>query len=158
MVNGNPVGYCSPPTSAFYRMQANHLVRSFVRGLSENISGYVWYTLNGPGWRYSGLLTKDNDPQPSYNAYQVLVDQLDKARFLGKFNYGDGIEAYMFNKGNEQVHVVWTIEPQSLKVVVPKSMFVAAYTREGTPLNPPLVGNQYEINVSFSPIYVVRKP
>jgi hypothetical protein len=156
-VGGSPVGYCSPPTSAFYQMQANHLVRSFVRGLSENISGFVWYTLNGPGWRYTGLLTENHDPQPSYNTYQVLVDQLDKARFLGKFNYGNGIEAYMFNKGNKQVHVVWTIDPQSLKVVVPKRS-LSRHTRGRNTTGATLVGNQYEINVGFSPIYIVRKP
>lgn len=157
-VGGNPVGYCSPPTSAFYQMQANHLVRSFVRGLSENLSGYVWYTLNGPGWRFTGLLTAADDPRPSYITYQVLVDQLHKARFKGTFNYGSGIEAYVFSKGNEQVHVVWTINPQSLKAVVHKSKFIAAYAREGTQLSPPLVGDRYEIEVGFKPVYIVRKP
>ena len=69
---------CSPPVPAFYEMQADYLVRAFTRGLSENILGYSWYTLEGEGWRYSGLLHSDGSPKPVYTAYQVLYREASR--------------------------------------------------------------------------------
>ena len=157
-IGGHPATYCTPPKSEFFHMQADHLVRTMVRALSGNISGISWYTLNGPGWRYVGLLTRTADPNPAYTAYKFLVTQLTRARYHGPINYGNGIEAHSFKRGNESVYIVWTIDAVPQIITIPNSKFIAAYTRKGEKITPDLVGNFYEFEIGFSPIYIIRKP
>jgi hypothetical protein len=157
-VGGQPVDYCDPPSDDFYLVQANFVIRTFVRGLSEDVTGFIWYTLNGPGWRYTGLLTGSDEPKPVYTAYQHLIRQLFNTRYSGKPSYGSGIEAYAFKRGKEVVHILWGEGDETNIASIPKNKFIAAYDRLGNEISPPLVGNQYELEVAISPIYVVRNP
>jgi hypothetical protein len=150
--------WCSPPNGTFYQAQANYVVRSLVRGLSENITGYTWFMLNGPGWRYSGLLYNENDPKPAYTAYQQLIHQLQYTKYVGSVYYNTGIEAYAFQRGDQQVHVIWTATDQSLIITIPSSRFVSAFAWDGTNIVPIPKGSDYGIPVGFSPIYLVLKP
>jgi hypothetical protein len=95
-VGGQQIEYCNPPSDEFYLAQANFVIRSFVRGLSENVKGFIWYTLDGPGWRHTGLLHENNQPKPVYTAYQNLIKQLLYTRYIGQPSYGSRIEAYAF--------------------------------------------------------------
>lgn len=150
--------WCDPPDEQFYQMQADHIVRSFVRAVSEDVMGVIWYTINGPGWRYTGLLEGDKDPKPVYTAYQHLNRRLQNTRYAGKVDYGDGIEAYAYSKGAEQVHLMWAEENQTLTVSIPQAEFIEAYDRDGNILTPESVGSDYLLQVSFEPIYVVLNP
>lgn len=150
--------WCDPPDEQFFQMQADHVVRAFVRGMSENIMGFVWFTLNGPGWRYTGLLDGDANPKPVYTAYQQLALQLQYTRYVEAVDYGDGIEAYAFHKGPEYVHVVWAEEDKHFDITVPQSKFVAAYDRDGNVLTPTLQGSNDVLQVQFEPIYILRTP
>jgi hypothetical protein len=62
-----------PEFDAFMQLQASHLVRVHERGLSADILGFTWYTLDDPGWNNGGLLVDANNPRPGYVAYQVLT-------------------------------------------------------------------------------------
>jgi len=149
-----------PPMSPepFYQMQANHIVRAFVRGLSEDVMGLIWFTLNGPGWRHTGLLDGDSVPKPVYYAYQRLNLELRGSRFAGTADYRDGIEAYAFRQGPKYVHVLWAEEDQTLAVPVPQSEFVEARDRDGHPITATLIGSEYYLPVGFEPLYIVRAP
>lgn len=147
--------WCDPPGNNFYQMQANFLVRSYVRGLSENISSYIWYTLN-EGWRYSGLLNGANEPKPVYFALQQLIIRLDGATYNGPFTYGAGIEAYAFDDQTQHIHVIWSMTDTSYTITLPQSEFIAAYTRDGVSITPTPYGSDYQIPVQFEPIYLNR--
>jgi hypothetical protein len=43
-------------------------------------------------------------------------------------------------------------------VLIPDADFVAAYAQDGTLLAPPLNGADRQIEVKFSPVYIVRHP
>ena len=152
--------YCLPaPSAEFFQFQADMLVRVAVRTISENIKGYSWYQINGNGWRNQGLLDFENNPRPSYYAYQQLIMQLDRARYLSTVDYGSDVEAYAFHQAPNKVHVVWAKDDTSVSILVPKSKFVDAYDRDGTQItNPPVDGNNYKFTAGFSPIYIIRKP
>jgi hypothetical protein len=139
----------------YYESQANFLVRSKVRGLSENLKGFAWYELGGPGWRNGGLLKSDQTPRPVYTAYQQLAHQLDKTSYIAPVDYGSSIEAYAFKRGSEQVHVLWTGTTDSSTEIPVPSGFIEAYTKDGTPLPPPSNGL---LPVGFSPIYIILSP
>ncbi|NOZ05429.1 MAG: hypothetical protein GXP41_03630, partial [Chloroflexi bacterium] len=149
---------CTPPGTQFYEMQADYVVRTFVRGLSENVMGFVWYTLNGPGWRYTGLLDSNATPRSVYVAYQQLNTELDNAIYVGPASYGTGFEAYTFSKGAQMVDVLWAKQDVTMTATIPGSEFVAAFNRYGVPLTPAFTGTDYRLSVGFDPVYIVRAP
>jgi hypothetical protein len=147
---------CDPDVDEqFFQVQASHVTRAFVRGLSHDIVGFVWYTLDGPGWQYTNLVEADGTPKPVYYAYQVLTEQLDRARYLQPVDYGSGLEAYAFRRGAQQVHVVWAIEDETWPVSVPESSYVAAFDRDGNAITSIPVGGYYEFQVGYEPIYLI---
>lgn len=149
------VGLTNEQLEPYYEAQADFLVRSMVRGLSENLVGFTWYTLNGPGWRNGGLLNSDQTPRPAYIAYQQLAQQLDKTSYIAPVDsYGSNIEAYAFSRSSQKVHVLWTGTTDSSAVVAVPSGFIEAYTRDGTPLSP----SNGLLPVEFSPIYIILSP
>ncbi|MGD9092565.1 MAG: hypothetical protein PVF74_06935 [Anaerolineales bacterium] len=151
--------WCVPPDSQFFENQADYLVRSYTRGLSENLMGMVWYALSGPGWRDTGLLDASQNPRPSYDAYKVLIALLRYGKYQAPIDYGAGIEAYEFRRKLERVHVLWANDAGvTSDVLVPDANFLAAYDRDGTLLTPPLIGPNRQISVGFSPVYILLNP
>lgn len=155
--------YCDMPDDRFYESQATHLVRFLIRGLSENVGGLFWYTLNGPGWRNAGLLDEDQQPRKVYSTYQYLSQKLRYARFLHRVNYGTDIEAYAFRVNSHRLLVVWAIDDQTLDINIPTSKFVEATDRYGNILYnyltpPPQSGSDYVVPVGFEPILITYLP
>jgi hypothetical protein len=122
------------------------------------VKGIIWYTLDGPGWRYTGLLERDAEPKPVYIAYQQLNIQLLRTRYVGPVDHGAGVEAYAFSRGAEHVHVIWAVEDESFQIDVPQTKLVQALDRDGQSLTPVSVGGSYQFSVGFEPIYIIRKP
>ena len=119
--------------------------------------GVLWYSLNGPGWRYTGLLGENSTRTLAYEAFKVLGAQLRNTEYLGSVALGKGIEAYEFGRVGQRVRVIWAIEDQSLAVFVPKADFVAAADRAGKPIAPIASGNNYLFVVGFDPLYLTLK-
>jgi hypothetical protein len=156
------VEWCSPPSDDFYEMQADYLVRTFVRGISGGVSGFVWYTLNGPGWRHTGLLDAGANPRPAFAAYRQLSLMLGSATYVGPFAYGDppggAVEAYVFRNGSRRIHVAWAKSDQGVAISVPRAGFVEARDRSGAVVPPILTESDAWFLVSFNPIYFVFGP
>lgn len=150
--------WCSPPADSFFQMQAIYLVRSFTRALAANVQGAMWYTINGPGWRYTGLLDEQATPTPAYRAFQVLSDLLQTAEYTGTVDYGQGIEAYGFARYDRRVQIVWAISDQTLAISIPQAQFIAATDRDGNPVTPIASGANYLLQARFEPLYITLKP
>jgi len=155
--------WCTPDQPDMLQMQADFLVRAFPRSLSEDIIGFTWFTLDGPGFYNSSLLDINQNPRPVYYAYQTLISNLVNAEYYGTANYGAGIEGYEFRRdwggadGRQAVHIVWAYEDVTLIAAVPQSDFIAAYTRDGDPISPTPSGDDYLFSITFEPIYIIRK-
>jgi hypothetical protein len=149
--------YGCVPDTAFFQRQADFLARSYVRALANNISGMIWYTLEGPGWYNSGLLNA-GWPKPAYLAYKNLTERLRYSRLIGPVNYGPDFEAYTFEVRPNRVQVVWAKTDQVLQVFVPGEKYLTAYDRDGGILTPTPVGSDFRFSVGFSPIYIVTSP
>jgi len=154
---GEWFSYCRQPDDTFYQMQADFIVRSYTRSLAENISGFYWYTLEGPGWRYTGLLDHGN-PTPVFLAYQQLIVRLSSTRYLAPVDYAPEVEAYAFDGRTFKTQVVWARSDQMLDILVPAEKFLAAYDRGGAAIMPLPAGENYQFSVNFSPIYLVFRP
>jgi hypothetical protein len=139
-------------------MQADYLIRSFVRGLSVDVEGFIWYTLNGPGWRHTGLLDEYHDPHEAYSAFQHLALQLQKPRYIDEVSYDPGVEAYSFRRGKELVQVVWARADEVIPITVPVAKFIAAFDRGGNPVVPTPIGDNYQLDIRFTPTFLVLNP
>jgi hypothetical protein len=150
--------WCFPPDVYFASAQANHLVRSFVRAMDAGVEHLTWYSLEDT-WSYSWLVDPTTlQPTPTYSAYQQLSTRLGNTNYLGRINYGAGIEAYNFSTGSERVQVVFTSDGDTSRTIsVPAGQLAAAYTRDGAPypVTPTMGGDQ--LVVSFTPIYLVMR-
>jgi hypothetical protein len=120
--------------------------------------GYTWFTLDGPGWRYGGLLYDLDNPKPVYIAYQQLIRMLLNTKYVGMVNYGDGeIEAYAFRRGSQQIQGLWTKTANQKTITIPETKFIEAYTRDGYLAPRTLTGGFYYITVGFDPLYLILK-
>ena len=150
--------WCNPPAEDYFQMQADFLVRAYVRGFSENISGYFWFTLNDTEWRYSSLLDGNDNPRPAYNALQQLIIHLQAATYIGPASYEPGIEAYAFDNQAQRIHVIWSTTDAVHIISIPEPEFIAAYTRDGAPITSIPYDYIYLLPVQFEPIYVILEP
>ncbi|MCP4361185.1 MAG: hypothetical protein GY796_24520, partial [Chloroflexi bacterium] len=157
-VAGEPAEWCVPPGDAFFEMQADFAVRTFVRGMSEDVMGFIWYTLNGPGWRHTGMFNSDQTPRPVYTAYQTLNNQLKGTTYAAPAEHGIWVEGYIFTSRTRLVQVLWSRNDATHVVSIPAETFIAAYDRENNPITPTLSGNYYQLQVQFAPIYVLLHP
>lgn len=161
--------YCTTTNQEFLNFKADMGIRVALRVINEKLMGIVWYTLEGPGWRYAGLLNSDYSPQYLYTAYQYLIDRIEGAEYLGMVSYGvpeDEIEAYAFKLGGgRQLHVMWVfwdIEASSPAVVnIPKASVIKITDRMGVEI--PLIESSsdpsmYAVTVGFSPVFIERLP
>lgn len=156
-LGGQPAQHCLPPGPRFYEMQADYIVRTFLRGLHNGVDGFIWYTLNGPGWRSVGLLNEVYNPYPSYHSLRTLIAQTENGAFAGPVDYGPQVEAYAFDlPGGKKVHIIWAkTYGDTVSLSFPQASFSAAYERSGNPITPTLKGSTFDLQASFHPIYVV---
>ena len=97
--------------------QASHIPRVISRSLNVGVMGFVWYTLNGPGWLNSALLDGSQNPRPGYLAYQTLVNNVGLVRTPPQLvSYGTGLEAYRYAQTGKSVDVIWSITGAPLPV------------------------------------------
>ena len=147
------------PGPDYFQAQADHIVRLVARAMSVDIQAVCWYTLNGPGWRYTALLDGEQNPRPSYFAYQHLIKQVSMTRTVTAISdYGTGVEAYRFAKSNGLVDLLWATEGGQQTIRVPRSQVIAIYDRDGATIAPTIVGDQVRLEVGVSPIYIKRAP
>lgn len=150
---------CGDTTPEFLEDQADFVPRTFVRTLSAGANAILWYTLDGPGWRQTGLLNGAQDPRPAYSAYQQLIAQTAGASLPpSSVDYGGDLEAYRFNKGSRVLDVVWSLDFTPDIIRIPQSQFIAAYGRDGGVIRPTFSDGNVEIPVGFSAVYIHRQP
>jgi hypothetical protein len=147
--------FCVPePVPEFFDFQADMIVRLAVRAVGADLESFVWFTLDGPGWREMGLLD-GTTRRPSFYAYQTLIKQTMGATYSAMAVYGEGIDAFAFTSSDRGVQVVWTALDANLPFTVPQATFVEALDREGNPITPTVVGDSYQFTATFSPIYII---
>jgi hypothetical protein len=145
---------CTPPPQDFYKAQADHLVRSFVRARSENVGGLTWYTLNGPGWREGGLLDGSYGRRPAYVSYRHMIQRLTPSHYERAADYGPGIEAHSFAKAGSRIHIVWSRDKAVHTIRVPQDALIRVFDRDGNPIPPTPSGAMFKLSVGFSPVYL----
>ena len=103
------------------------------------------------------MLDGAGNPRPSFNAYKNLSTLLNNTHYLGKTDYGNGIEGYRFGDGAREVQALW-VSSGTAVASVPQIRFTASYNRDGAAFSPAVNGANVDVTVGFQPVFVVLKP
>lgn len=148
-----PNGPCPGPGENLDRAQVYFLIRMLARGSYVGIDQFSWYLLEGPGWRYSGLLDNKSNPKPVYTAYQTFIRLIGKADSPQRVTVYDRddtlVETYRFTKTSSYIDVLWGKDLSTYYVLKP-AKFIKAYDVYGEEIQP--IGPY--IPVSFGAIYI----
>jgi hypothetical protein len=150
------VAVCSSPPAQFYQDQADYLVRLFVRSISMNLSSTIWFTLEGPGWRYAGLFyDTQTTPKPAHDAMTFLTTELAGATYFGTVNQYTGVWGYEFRSNTKKIWVLGVPGSTGYTITLPSGPngWLKVYNKYGAPVNP--INNQVHVK---SPIYVEFAP
>ena len=96
------------------RAQAETLVKKLAFAKSRNTEFYIWFTLQDY-WDMDfeaddsfGLVTSDNQPKPSFIAYNTVIATLANSKFISTVGLDPRLESYKFrNDKGENVIVSW---------------------------------------------------
>jgi hypothetical protein len=150
---------CDPPSASFFEAQADMMVRIMSRAAADGIQQVSWYTLDGPGWRSSGLLDENQNPRPAFDAYQRLIATVGRYSRVSQVNdYGAEVEAYRFVKSDSVIDVVWSRSGGATTISVPAESYRSAMTRSGAPPSLSQDSAQVLVSVGFSAVFIERTP
>jgi len=145
-----------PPTSTgaatFEQAKADYLVWLFARNFSQGIVGTTWFTMDGPGWKSSGLFDSNQQPLPAYQALKFAVKELDRRTYSATVNSIPGVTGFQFNKGPAILWILFSQDDSAYTFPVPAG-FTAAYDVLGDPVVP----NNGMLTVEH-PLYVEMTP
>lgn len=89
--------------------QANYAMRLYPRAQANGISGALWYTFSGPGWRDSGILDGNQNPRPAFQTFRLLGRTLPGASLAQTISQeGGNVEGYVFTRGSSTYTFVWS--------------------------------------------------
>jgi hypothetical protein len=113
------VAYCDPPSQEFYNAQADYVVWLFVRNWAVGVEATTWYTFNGEGWRYGGILGSPIDPKPAYRSLATLTRMLKFASYSGPVTSYPNLVGYEFLHTDRRVWVLWSPDQKEYTVTLP---------------------------------------
>ena len=142
------IANCDPPNSQFYESQADYVVWLFVRNWANGMKATIWYELQGPGWRYGGLLDAAQAPKPAYNALNFLTQELESASYSGRVLQNTSVAGYEFTTNDKKIWVLWSPDENPHTINLPATA-TKAFDKYGGLI--PLSGNQITVN---TPLYV----
>ncbi len=140
--------YCDPPGSEFFESQADYAVILFVHNWAAGISGTVWFTFEGPGWRYGSMLSDEKSPKPAFSAFSFLSKELAGASYVAPVDQFPSIRGYEFAKPGKRVWVLWATGDHPETIQLPPEAN-AAIDKYGNSIEIP----NGELTVG-SPVYV----
>ncbi len=97
-----------------FRLQAAELIKKITYTKSRNSEFYIWFMLHDYGDKYInaddsfGLVTVDNQPKPSFLAYNELIRQLADTDPAASAVLDKRVTNYRFVRENEEIFVCWT--------------------------------------------------
>ena len=143
---------CSPPGDKFYQAQADYVVSLYVRSWAADISGTMWFTIEGNTWRYCSLLTGSEQPKPVYNSYRFMTQEIGDARLVGPVDQYPDLQGYAFYKDSTYIWVLWSPKWTDHTITLPGNV-LQIFDKYGSSLTP--VDGQLTVN---SPVYIELNP
>jgi hypothetical protein len=125
----------STGAATFEQAKADYLVWLFTRNIAEGLIGSIWYTMDGPGWKSSGLLDPNQDPLPAFQALKFAAKELVGKTYVAHYISFPGVEGFQFSNASGKVWVLFSQDNATYTIPVPTG-FSAAYDVLGNPISP----------------------
>jgi hypothetical protein len=130
--------------------KAYYLAQSFAAARAAGLRANIWYSLKG--WRGSGLVDSNLQPNLAYQAFEFSAEQLEGAAYSSEVTMFPGIKGYEFTRGGSRTWLLWALDDQTHSIILPE-MPAAISDAVGTPL--PL---SQELQITLAPVYVQWAP
>jgi hypothetical protein len=143
---------CNPPPEDFYESQADYVVWLYVRNWAAGLRATIWFTFEGPGWRYGGMLDENQQPKPAYYALDFLTQELAEASYVRQITQFSVLRTFEFSAPGKKIWVMWAPDEVPHTITLPPGAN-KVYDKYGNDITPP----DGQIAVS-SPIYVEFVP
>ena len=134
--------------SASYQIRPSHMIRSTVLALACGARQVFW-NANEP--RSGAWIRGDASALPPLPAFACMAGKLGRARYLGRAELGDAIQAYAFHNGAENVLVVWKSAPPRMHRLPAAPHVEDAF---GAEIAVERIDNMVNVIVSDVPIYL----
>jgi hypothetical protein len=138
---------------------ARYLVRLLTILRSAGVERIYWYLMRDYNDFKTGLVHSGDDPMgryaptSAYSAYSTLIQQLYHAQFVRREATDLRTRAYLFNKGGNELRVVWSAETSSrLLLMTEKPLTVTDIMGNSRVLQPQ--DGAVELAVDNNPVYV----
>lgn len=100
------------------RSQASYCIMSICEAISKGADKTFSYLFNDKRSRFSWFSRFNEGPNRVYTAFSVMTDVLGEGECLGKVNYFDGVEGYIFKNGHKQILVLRCDTQSSINIPV----------------------------------------
>ncbi|MBQ6473532.1 MAG: hypothetical protein IJJ33_16210, partial [Victivallales bacterium] len=115
-------------TPALFYNQARELVKKIAFSKASNLEFHIWFMLQDYWDKYRnaddsfGLVTVDNQPKPSFVAYNELIRQLANT-VPAKVNapLAPSLDGYLFQSADEDVRVLWPRRDNAIHTIWAKA-------------------------------------
>ncbi len=141
---------CNIDQTLLHDDQATYMVRMHARLRANGGMGALWYALEDPGWRHTGLLGSNLTPRPAYYAARFLTSWMAHATYDGPRGNGNGsLEGYAFHTDSARWEVYWSNDATVYPLTLPANALL--YNKTGEVLPVPSTGIA---PVGFEPLIV----
>ena len=138
--------------------QADYLSRAFTRALRDGLAADIWYIYDSDSYHNTALIEPGDAlvPRPAYFAYRHASRTLAGARYLQPLaGVPESVEGYVLRRGDAHVVVLWSDQPQVVRVPLPADGPVRCTNRDGGPIACPAEGMTVRVEVQTGATYVV---
>ncbi len=140
---------CDPPGTTYEDLKADYTIWLFVRSLANDFKGSIWFTLEGSGWSGSSLIGNTSAPNPAYDAFNFMTEELAEAQYLGQpLGAGGELRAYSFRVPGKTIWVVWSVDGLAHNLTLPTG-YSRVVDKFGDPVT--VTGGVLGVN---SPVYI----
>jgi len=136
----------------FQQAKADYVVWLYARNWALDIKGTTWYTLNGPGWRYGGLLDANQNPLPAYNALKYMTERLNDYKYSKEITLENDVFGFEFIKGKTKIWIVFTPDKNARTITKP-----AGFSEALDPFGNVITSTDTTITIT-RPTYIVFNP
>lgn len=142
---------CADPAYRFEETKAYYIVQDGATALAGNYRANIWYSVYGD--RYSGLLDSNNQPLPSYYAFQFMSQRLMNYAFSQNIMSYPGVKGYEFlSPDGKKLWLLWSLDGISHQITLPGNpSSLDQISPAGSPSGLPL---STTLSVGFAPIFV----
>jgi hypothetical protein len=117
VINSEGAIVCGPPvrnpdldpictSEDFENTKAYYVAKLYATAIATGLDANIWYSVTG--WRYSGLLKSNLEPQLAYFTYQFARMKLGNAVFIEQDETEPNLFDYKFNRAGHELHLVWS--------------------------------------------------